>query len=57
MDINLNSYKRDLGMRWIEAESGTTYLCPANAIAGIDNPTEDQLRSLCVDESMNPHNQ
>ena len=51
----LNEHKRELGVRWIQAESGTTYLCPSGAFAG-RTPTEDELKSTCVDESHNPQN-
>jgi len=42
--------------KWIKSSSGSTYLCPVDAMRGIDNPTEEQLRSLGVDESLNPQN-
>ncbi len=51
-----NSYKQSLGRKWIKGESGDTYICPINALAGIENPTEEQLRSLCVNESFDPQN-
>lgn len=50
------SYKRELSVQWIKAESGTTYLCPVESLKRLDNPTEDQLKMICVDESQNPHN-
>jgi hypothetical protein len=56
MEIKMNTYKRGLGVNWVKGESGNTYLCPIGALKGIDNPTEEQLRSLCVDESMDPQN-
>ena len=57
MDTNMNTYKRELGQKWIRSNSGNTYLCPINALKGIENPTEEQLRALCVNESFDPHNQ
>lgn len=54
--MSMNEFKRELGVKWIKAESGTTYLCPVGALGGIDNPTEDQIRAMGVDESHNPHN-
>jgi hypothetical protein len=54
--IENKEYKRALGVKWIKAASGTTYLCPAGAIDHIENPTEEQLKELCVNESLNPHN-
>jgi hypothetical protein len=53
---NMNSYKKNLGMRWIKADSGHTYLCPVDAVKDIENPSEEQLKSICIDESDNPQN-
>jgi hypothetical protein len=53
---NINEYKKELSVRWIKAESGNTYLCPVDALKRIENPTEEQLKSICVEESMNPQN-
>ena len=40
----------------VAGDSGTTYICPVGALEGIDNPSEDDLRRLCMDESANPQN-
>ncbi len=56
MDATMNEFKRELSVRWIKAKSGTTYLCPVDALKRLDNPSEDQLRTICVDESQNPQN-
>jgi hypothetical protein len=53
---NMNAYKKKLGVRWIRAESGHTYLCPVDALKDFENPTEEQLKNICVDESVNPQN-
>jgi hypothetical protein len=45
-----------VNLKWIKADSGTTYLCPVNALDRLDNPTEEQLKLICVDESDNPQN-
>jgi hypothetical protein len=50
------TYKQELSVQWIKAESGTTYLCPVKALKRLENPTEDQLKMICVDESQNPQN-
>ena len=42
--------------KWVKSDAGSTYLCQVDAICGIDNPPEEQLRTLCVDESQNPQN-
>jgi hypothetical protein len=52
----MNEFKKELGVRWIKAESGTSYLCPADAVDRIGNPSESQLQMICVDESKNPQN-
>jgi hypothetical protein len=56
MEITINTYKKQLGVKWIKAASGNTYLCPTRYLAGIDSPSEDQLKALCVDESKDPQN-
>lgn len=48
--------KRELSLKWIKAKSGNTYLCPVAALGRINNPSEDQLKMICVDESKNPQN-
>ncbi len=48
--------KKELSVKWIKAESGNTYLCPVSALNRLDNPTEEQLKMICVDESENPQN-
>jgi hypothetical protein len=52
----MNEFKRELSVKWIKADSGSTYLCPVNALDKLSNPTEDQLRMICVEESSNPQN-
>lgn len=42
--------------KWIKADSGTTYLCPVDAIRGRSNLTEEELDTLCANESLSPHN-
>ena len=48
------AYKKELSVQWIKGDSGNTYLCPVDALKKIDNPTEEQLKLICVDESQNP---
>jgi hypothetical protein len=57
MAESLNEHKMELGVRWIKADSGTTYLCPTASLKRLENPTEEQLQTICVDESDNPHNE
>ena len=56
MSETLNEFKRELGVKWIRSESGTTYLCPVAALNRLNDPNEDQLKLICVDESLNPQN-
>ena len=49
-------FKKTLGVKWVKGESGRTYLCPVDALNRLDNPSEDQLKTICVDESENPQN-
>ena len=48
--------KKELAVKWIKAESGNTYLCPLSALNRLENPTEEELKLICVDESENPQN-
>ena len=49
-------YKQELSVKWIKADSGRTYLCPVTALQRLKNPSEDDLKLICVDESDNPQN-
>jgi len=49
-------YKQELSVKWIKAKSGNTYLCPLKSLEKIKDPTEEQLKIICVDESMDPGN-
>ena len=57
MADELNEFKRELGVKWIKSDSGNTYLCPVDSLKRLENPTEDQLKMICVDESENPQNE
>jgi len=52
----MNEFKKQLSVKWIKAQSGTTYLCPVSALDRLENPSEEQLKTICVEESMNPQN-
>ena len=54
--MDMNVFKKELSVKWIKADSGNTYLCPVDALERIDNPSEGQLRMICIDESANPQN-
>jgi hypothetical protein len=58
MADELQAFKREIGVKWIKAESGTSYLCPLAAFErlGTPSPKEEDLKRICVDESMNPQN-
>jgi hypothetical protein len=49
-------FKQQLSVKWVRGDSGRTYLCPVDALKRFNNPTEDQLKTICVDESENPQN-
>lgn len=57
MSKELNEFKRELGVKWIKSDSGTTYLCPVESLKRLEDPTEEQLKMICVDESDNPQNE
>ena len=58
MEDKLNAFKKELGVTWIKADSGTSYLCPVASYnrLGTTHPKEDDLKKICVDESKNPQN-
>ena len=41
------------GFEWIKAKSGNTYLCPVGSIVDKTKAIEEDLRKVCVDESIN----
>ena len=49
-------FKKELSVKWIKADSGTTYLCPVDALNRLGERSEDKLKLICVDESENPQN-
>ena len=52
----MNEFKKNLSVKWIKGDSGSTFLCPVDALDKLSNPNEDQLRMICVEESSNPQN-
>ena len=55
MSDEIRNRKLALGITWIKAPStGNTYLCPADFDAS--NASEEELRRVCIEESMNPQN-
>ena len=56
MDEDISRRKQNVAMKWIKADSGTTYLCPVDKLQKLENPSEEDLKSICVDESENPQN-
>ena len=56
MSDKKEEFKREIGVKWIKAKSGSTYLCPVDAYTRLEKPTEEQLKMICVDESANPEN-
>jgi hypothetical protein len=56
MSEQREEFIKEIGVKWIKGQTGTTYLCPIAALSRLDNPTEEQLKLICVDESLNPQN-
>jgi hypothetical protein len=56
MTDELSPFKKELGVKWVRAKSGTSYLCPLAALERLDRPEEADLKKICVDESQNPQN-
>jgi hypothetical protein len=56
MTEDMKEFKKQLSVKWIKATSGSTYLCPVDALDRFNNPTEEQLKMICVEESDNPQN-
>lgn len=58
MADELQAFKKEIGVKWVRAESGTSYLCPVAAFERLNTskPKEEDLKKICVDESMNPQN-
>lgn len=51
------AFMHQVSVKWIKAKSGNTYLCPVSALDRIEDPSEEQLKMICIDESLNPQNQ
>jgi len=56
MADELKAFTREVNVKWVKGESGTTYLCPVAALERLGSPTEADLKKICVDESENPQN-
>lgn len=57
MTDELKGFKKEIGVKWIKATSGTSYLCPVASFERLGaNPKEEELKKICVDESQNPQN-
>ena len=54
---NDKEFAKEIGVKWIKAKSGNTYLCPVASLERLNSQNEDDLKKICVDESMDPHNQ
>ena len=47
--------KSDLGLKWVRT-SHSAYLCPIGGLDDIRDASEEELRRICIDESLNPQN-
>lgn len=51
-----NEFKKELNVKWVKGDSGTSYLCPVESLNRLDKPGDEELQTICVDESDNPQN-
>ncbi len=56
MDEDIKGRKQSVNLKWVKGKSGHTYLCPVEKLAALTNPTDADLKRICVDESENPQN-
>jgi len=56
MNDKNQEFKRELSVKWVKGTTGTSYLCPTEALKRLDNPEDKVLQTICVDESDNPQN-
>lgn len=56
MNSEMNGFKRALGFKWIKSEAGQTFLCPVGSARDASSLSDEELRELCLDESLNPQN-
>ena len=56
MEKEILERKQSFAVKWIQAPSGTSYLCPVDSLDKLPNPTEADLERICVNESHNPQN-
>jgi len=61
MNIKFKKYskgnKHHFGIKWVRSESGNTYLCPLREVRRLKRLTDDELRRLAINESLNPQNE
>ena len=48
--------KQELNVKWVKGKSGTTYLCKVGDLEKLKDPSEADLKKICIDESDNPQN-
>jgi hypothetical protein len=54
---NIEERKKKLGYEWIKSEkTGVSYLCPVGSIEDKRKASDEDLKKVCIDESMNPQN-
>ena len=56
MNDKKQEFKKELSVKWVKGTTGTSYLCPTEALKRLDNPDDKALKTICVDESDNPQN-
>lgn len=56
MNDQNQEFKKELNVKWVKGKTGTSYLCPTEALKRLDKPDDKELQTICVDESDNPQN-
>lgn len=52
MEAELNGFDEKVDAKWVKTESGEIYLCPVAILDFIDELSEKDLKSICVQESI-----
>jgi hypothetical protein len=52
----MQAYIKSDNFKWIQSESGNTYICPIDVVRTRGELSEEELQRLCVNESLNPQN-
>lgn len=57
-DESVEARKKKLGYEWIKSKkTGVSYLCPVGSVKDKNKASDEELKKVCIDESMNPQNE